>query len=166
MMLIYLMRHGIATPRGELGIDDASRALTPEGIEKVRRIGQALRRLKVEIDEVWTSPLLRAHQTAEIAASAFELAHSMQIVRDLEPGGDLQALIDQLRKSSGLLGVLLVGHEPDMGELASKLICGRQDASIRFKKGGVACIEMDEKAAAGNGELQWLLTPKQMCLIA
>ena len=153
-MLIYLMRHGIATPRGESSIDDASRALTPEGLEKVRRIGQALRRLKAEIDEIWTSPLLRAHQTAEITASAFALAHAMRIVRELEPSGDTQALIDQLRKTPGLRGVLLVGHEPDMGALARKLICGRQvegppgrSASIRFKKGGVACIAMDEKGA-------------------
>jgi len=50
--------------------------------------------------------------------------------------------------------------------LASKLLCGRQDASIRFKKGGIACMELKNDAPVGNAELQWLLTPKQMLWIA
>lgn len=165
-MFIYLMRHGIATPRGEVGIDDTSRALTAEGMEKVRRISAALQKLKTEIDEIWTSSLVRARQTADIVAETWGLSERIRNVRELEPGGDLRALIDQLRNTSGLRGVLLAGHESDMGELAGMLICGRQDAAIRFKKGGVACIEMDEQSKDSVGELQWLLTPKQLCRIA
>ena len=135
-MLIYLMRHGIATPRGEVGIDEASRALTAEGAEKVRRISAALHRLKTEFDEIWTSSLVRARQTADIVAETWALTERIRNIRELEPGGDLGELIDQLRNATGLRGVLLAGHEPDMGELAGMLISGRQDAAIRFKKGG------------------------------
>ncbi|HKQ50006.1 MAG TPA: phosphohistidine phosphatase SixA [Phycisphaerae bacterium] len=165
-MLVYLMRHGIASPRGELGIDDAARALTPEGADKVRRICSALRRLKVEFDEIWTSSLIRAKQTAEIVASVWGLGQEVRIVPALEPGGDLRALIDMLRCESAARGVLLTGHEPDMGELAGMLISGRSDATIRFKKGGVGCIELNETPKGGTGELLWLLTPKQLCKIA
>lgn len=165
-MLLYLMRHGIATPRGELGLDDASRALTPEGAEKVRRIGGALQRLKVEVDEIWTSSLLRAQQTAEITAGIMGITSTLRIVREIEPGGDLQSLIEQLGQKSGLRGIMLVGHEPDMGQLASMLLCGRLDASIRFKKGGVACLEVTDGVDPGCRELQWLLTPKQMTWLA
>jgi phosphohistidine phosphatase len=161
-MRIYLMRHGIATPRDEPGSDDASRALTPEGIEKVRRIGNALSRLKIEIDAVWTSPLTRAHQTAELAAGALGLSQSLRIVEDLEPGGDLERLIGQFQAASMSQGLMLVGHEPDMGNLASLLVFGRAGASIQFKKGGIACLEMGPGAGTSYCELLWLLTPKQM----
>ncbi len=164
-MQVYLMRHGIATPRGELDVDDSARALTPEGVEKVHRIGEALRRLKIEIDEIWTSSLVRAHQTAEIIAVAQAMTQAMQTVRELEPGGNQPALVDLLRSASGLRGVLLVGHEPDMGELAGRLVCGRPGASFRFKKGGIACIEMNDPAMEGLAELRWLLTPKQMLML-
>jgi phosphohistidine phosphatase len=162
-LFVYLMRHGIASPRCEVGIDDASRALTAEGAEKVRRISAGLHWLNVEFDEIWTSPLVRAHQTAEIVAATWALSGKVRIVTALEPGGDLQAVIDQLRSTSGLRGVILTGHEPDMGELAGQLICGRKGGAVRFKKGGVACIELDETLPGGCGELLWLLTPKQLC---
>ena len=162
-MFVYLMRHGIATPRDELGIDDASRALTPEGAEKVRRISASLHWLNAEFDEIWTSSLVRAHQTAEIVAATWGLSDKIRIVSALEPGGDLQAVVDRLRNTSGPRGVLLTGHEPDMGELAGQLICGRKGGVVRFKKGGVACIELGESAPGGSGELLWLLTPKQLC---
>ena len=156
-MLVYLMRHGIASPRGELGIDDSVRPLTIEGADKVRRICRALKKLKVSIDEVWASSLLRARQTADIVAETFGLTQGVRNVRELEPGGDLRALCEQLRGTHGLAGVLLAGHEPDMSELASTLISGRSEIAIRFKKGGVACIELDDLSRESWGQLLWLL---------
>lgn len=164
-MQVYLMRHGIAMPRGEVDIDDSERALTPEGVEKVHRIGNALRRLKIEIDEIWTSPLLRARQTAEIVAAALAKTPAMQTVRALEPGGNQPALVDLLRSASGLRGVLLVGHEPDMGELAGRLVCGGPGACFRFKKGGIACIEVNQPFTDGLGQMCWFMTPRQMSML-
>ena len=68
-MLLYLVRHAIAIPRGAPGISsDASRELTPEGIRRMRQNARALVQLDVVIEEVWTSPLIRARQTADLLA--------------------------------------------------------------------------------------------------
>jgi Histidine phosphatase superfamily (branch 1) len=68
-MHLYLMRHGIAYERDERSGDDDSRPLTEEGIERTRAVAKALHKDgRLDLAEVWTSPLVRARQTAEIVA--------------------------------------------------------------------------------------------------
>lgn len=165
-MQIYLVRHAIAAPREAGFVDDAARELTPEGIKKMRRIVAALDALGVRLDEIWTSPLVRAHQTAELLAAGLGDRTPIKTVTALEPGGDFEILRNRISQHRSLNAIALVGHEPAMGEFTSYLMGGPRSTSIRFKKGGVALVEIDGFSLPLRGELCWLLTPKQMALIA
>jgi phosphohistidine phosphatase len=162
-MLVYIVRHAIAVPREDhIGLDDASRALTDRGIDRMRRIVRGLDALGVEISEIWTSSLVRARQTAEILAESRRFQGTVRTVPALAPGGDPTQLLRELQQASARASIALVGHEPDLGEFASLLLTGKTASFIPFKKGGVACIEIEKPTPPIHGELHWLMTPKQM----
>ena len=166
-MKLCLIRHAIAIERDTPGlISDAARELTAEGIEKMRRNSRALRKLGVKFDGVWTSPLIRARQTAEIIAENFDPKPPVEVVRALEPSGHFEELLARLEKQNNGECLALVGHEPSLGELASFLIGGPRNVGIPLKKGGAACIEIEEFRPPLRGQLKWLLTPKIMGNIA
>jgi phosphohistidine phosphatase len=155
---LYLLRHGLAEPRGEAWPDDAKRPLTPRGMSRLRRSGDALARLGLPVDVVLTSPLVRARQTAEIVASAFNPRPPLVNVEVLAPGGTPDALARELEKHVRRPHILIVGHEPGMGELAAWLVGARNP--VEFKKGGICRIDVEGAALRGAGALRWLLTPK------
>jgi phosphohistidine phosphatase len=162
-MRLYLVRHAIAAPRETPGLlDDRSRELTPSGVRRMRRSAAALRKLRIEVDEIWTSPLARAKQTANLLAEVLEARAAPRVVKALEPGGDQAQLMRKLAPCIERNGIALVGHEPDLGRLATQLLGGPPDPAINFKKGGVACIEVDDFEPPLRGRLHWLLTPRQM----
>jgi len=176
-MKVYLVRHAIAEnhptipdpPRiggtkskakvlGSYG--DTERALTEEGKTKMARGAQGLRKLKLGLDLVLSSPLRRARETAEIVAK--ELGGlKVEIAEVLAPGGEPSAVVDLLRRHHNLHAVALVGHEPDLGQLTSFFLTGSTDAcDISFKKGGVACLDGDFDEDAPSCSLLWLMPPK------
>jgi phosphohistidine phosphatase len=157
---IYLIRHGLAEGRGEAWPDDTKRPLTERGVERLRRSARGLARLGVSWDVVLTSPLVRARQTAEAVASVFEPRPHIVAIESLAPGGTYQAVLADLEKQSRRVSIALVGHEPDIGELASRLAGSRQP--IPFKKGAVCRIDVDTVPPDGPGALRWFLTPKIM----
>ncbi|MGQ9649643.1 MAG: phosphohistidine phosphatase SixA [Phycisphaerae bacterium] len=165
-MRLYLIRHAVAVGRSASGIlDDRSRELTPQGIRKMRRNAAALAKIGVVVDEIWTSPLLRARQTADIVAQSMGIRGSPRIVKALSPGGNCEQLMRRLAQHVDFSGVALIGHEPDLGKLATSLLAGSRQPAVEFKKGGAACIEVDVFHPPVRGRLQWLLTPKQMKLM-
>jgi phosphohistidine phosphatase len=157
---IYLIRHGLAEARGEAWPDDTKRPLTERGSAHLRRSARGLARLGVSWDVVLTSPLVRARQTAEMVASVFEPRPHIVAIESLAPGGTYQAVLADLEKQSRRSSIALVGHEPDIGELASRLAGSRQP--IAFKKGAVCRIDVDTLPPDGPGTLRWFLTPKIM----
>jgi phosphohistidine phosphatase SixA len=64
------------------------------------------------------------------------------------------------------VGIAFVGHEPGLGELATYLLTGVKGSIFRFKKGGVACVEVYNLTAPPHCQLRWLLAPKQLAAIA
>jgi phosphohistidine phosphatase len=162
-MLIYLVRHAIAVPRDELAsLDDASRALTDRGIERMQRVVRGLAKLDVHLDEIWSSSLTRARQTAELLADLPGFHGRVRIVSPLAPGGALHDVVRDLQQVSRRAHVALVGHEPDMGELAGLLLTGSPRHFMPFKKGGVACVELEDAAPPMHGTLRWFATPRQL----
>jgi phosphohistidine phosphatase len=158
---LYIMRHGIAVDRGSAGFsDDTKRPLTPEGKKKMKEIASGLVRLGFDADWIVTSPLIRSAETAEIVAG--ELAPS--VPRDfcdaLRPGGSPEALITFLARHVNRKRVLVVGHEPDLSELAARLMGAGRHANLAFKKGGCCLISFDEFPPKSPGQLVWWLTPK------
>ena len=160
---LFLIRHGIAEERGDAWPDDAKRPLSEDGIERFQKSARGLARLDVWIDVVLTSPLVRARQTAEIVASAFDPRPSIITIESLAPGGSYASLVADLEKHGRKTRIALVGHEPGIGELGARLIGSRH--SFEFKKGAVCRIDVDEIPPVGPGDLRWFLTPKVMASI-
>jgi phosphohistidine phosphatase SixA len=112
-------------------------------------------------DAVVTSPLLRARQTAqELMPPSGPDAPSAGPAECefLAPGGRRRKLaryLEELDKES----VALVGHRPDIDELAGWLI-GYRKAGIGLAKGAAALIDCDGAPGKGSGTLRWLLTPE------
>ena len=155
---LYLIRHGIAEERGDAWPDDTKRPLTARGIARLKKEARGLVRLGVSFDVVLTSALVRARQTADAVAGAFESRPPIVTVESLAPGGTYQAVLADLEKQSRRSRIALVGHEPGIGELAARLIGSRHP--IEFKKGAVCRIDFDTLPPAGPGALRWLVTPK------
>ena len=158
-MLLYLLRHGIAIDREDPECPpDAERSLTREGIEKTREVARGLRKLGVKPDLIISSPLVRAVQTAEIAAA--ELSYAKEKIRRtpaLEPDADPAELlkeISRLKKDE----VLCAGHAPHLDEMIAQAV-GVRAAFTSLKKAGAACVEFDSPAAS-RGTLLWLFPPK------
>lgn len=156
---LYLIRHGLAAERGENYPDDTKRPLTSRGIQRLKREARALNALDVSFDVMLTSPLVRTRQTAEALASALRNPPPIANAPSLAPGGAHAAIIEELAKQSHRRKkIALVGHEPDIGELAARLLGIRKP--LEFKKGGMCRIDVSALPPTGTGHLRWFLTPR------
>lgn len=159
-MRIVLLRHGPAGSRGSTRReDDAQRALTERGVERTRHAISGLKRaLGEDLTTIATSPLARCTQTAELARSAFGL-RKVEILDELAPGGSYRAVAAWLGERSSDSGVLLVGHEPELGKLAGVLLFGAPRA-LPLGKAGACRIEFTGAVEPGAGRLEWFLSPR------
>jgi phosphohistidine phosphatase len=163
---IYLVRHAIAA-LASADTHDSDRPLTAEGTRKMTRAALGLKRLGVVPDIVLSSPLRRAQETAALLASTLASDLAVEIYRPLAPGTAPAELLRSLRPYRTVQHVMLVGHQPDIGGLASHLLTGSAGlAPLPFKKGAVAAIEVASLPPRANGVLRWFLTPKQLRAIA
>lgn len=164
-MNLFILRHGIASDPGEHGLPktlkDADRPLSPKGREKLQRLTAMLREQEIKFDAIIASPLLRARQTAMIVAEELELRRKLVLSDHLSPAGSPKLLIEQMNTFPGKKrNILLVGHEPYLGQFLSLLISGSTTASFDLKKGGLAKLEVNHLSYARCAKLEWLLTPK------
>jgi phosphohistidine phosphatase len=157
---LYLVRHGLAAARGEAWPDDTKRPLTHKGIARLRREAQGLTALGVAFDQIVTSPLVRSRQTAEILAEASGSKPSMATSDALAPEGTVAQAIEDLGKYGRRRRIAIVGHEPNIGELAAKLIGAR--AALEFKKGAICRIDVETLPPARPGRLRWFVSPKML----
>jgi phosphohistidine phosphatase len=146
--LIFL-RHGLADWPDWKGSDD-DRPLTEEGKKETHQVAAFLAKLGVKPRKIFTSPLPRASQTAEIAAE--HLSASL-ITSDLLANGFSIRKLSQLLEKAKIDSVMLVGHEPDFSRIIEKLTGGE----VKLKKSGVARLRLDPDKM--KGQLQWLLPP-------
>ena len=155
---IYLVRHAIAAERGEEWPDDSKRPLTERGMGRFKEVVRGLRSLDVALDEVFTSPLVRARQTADLLAAGVDGKAIVKTLDALAPGHAPATVMAQLAKAARRPRLALVGHEPDLGELAAFLI-GAQRA-LPFRKGGVCRIDVGGLAGKRAGSLVWFAPPR------
>src|SRR5690348_12735377 len=125
MSQLYLVRHGIAAERGKEWPDDSKRPLTHKGIARMREIASGLEDLGVQFDLILSSPLLRARQTADLLHQGLRGSIPLEETTLLAPGGAPADLIELLRSKKKAERIALVGHEPDLGQLAAFLIGAR-----------------------------------------
>ena len=163
-MRLYLVRHGIAINRDDPSSPaEADRHLTPKGIERTRAAARGLAKLGVRAEIMFTSPFLRAVQTAEIFCEV--LAYPVKKIRRtdaLKPdarSAQLLAEVARLKSDS----VMCFGHAPNLDlVIAQALGCGSMITAL--KKAGVACLEF-ESFDSSRGVLVWLHTPKSLRLL-
>jgi phosphohistidine phosphatase len=162
-MQIFLVRHAIAEDRGpEWEGRDDERPLTRAGIRKFRKAASGLRRLKLEPAVILTSPLIRAAHTAELLQAGLKrkdgvvrVSEALRPERPARPPEELRELAPDAQ-------VVLVGHEPNLGRLASWLLAGHEELRLSIKKGGVALLSMPDPMAGGTAVLEALLTQRHL----
>jgi phosphohistidine phosphatase len=157
---LYLVRHAIAAERGEEWPDDTKRPLTERGIARFKEVVAGLRWLDVALDEIITSPLVRAKQTAELLATGIEGKPVVRLLDALAPGHGPATVMTQLAKLTRGSRIALVGHEPDLGELAAHLVGASRP--MPFRKGGVCRIDVETLTSKRAGTLHWFLPPKAL----
>ena len=153
---LFIVRHAIAYERDRLmWPDDRDRPLTEDGEASFRAAARGLRKVAPMVGAVFTSPLVRAVQTAEIlhGAAGWPAAAQMpELEPDVAPDEVLSALSSRPLPES----IALVGHEPSLSLLVGALL---GEAEIRLKKGGVARLQVDV-FKRGGARLRWLVPPK------
>jgi phosphohistidine phosphatase len=166
-MNLYLLRHAKAIDIGTGGIrHDRDRPLAPDGEKKMRLIASGLRQLELGFDLILTSPCVRAQQTAEIVAQELRLKCPLELTTHLAVEADLPALIAEInRQHRQSTEVLLVGHEPSLGQMLSMLVTGGYQLSVDFKKAALAKVSVDSLRWGRCAVLEWFMAPKQLALI-
>ncbi len=159
-MQLYIVRHGIAIDREDPKCPpEAERYLTEEGVERTKQVAKAVAALGIHADLIFSSPYVRATQTAAIFAS--ELEYSKQKVRSTDsllPGAEPGAFLRELAREKDVSAVFCFGHAPHVdGLLAAAVGAPRHITSM--KKAGVALVEL-KRVSPANGQLVWLTTPK------
>lgn len=160
-MKLYLLRHGEAIDRDDPRYaNDADRPLTAKGTQRTRALARALRQMDITFDAIFSSPLTRARETAEIIERGLSPHRRLALTEHLAPSGDLEKLVrrvGRVRAPSG--SICLVGHEPDLSSLISLLCTGGPDLSLTLKKGGLCRLQIESLRAGRCASLEWLMAP-------
>lgn len=154
---LYLVRHAAAAERGDAWPDDDLRPLTPEGTRSFTGVARGLAALDVRIEEVLTSPVVRARQTADILAQHLPGPPQVVSVRALAPGSAFEGVRAALAAAAGHHSIALVGHDPCIGLIAARLLGLRHP--LEFEKGAVCCLEVDTIPPAAPADLRWFAPP-------
>ena len=163
-MKLILMRHAEAE-RGDAYAEDALRPLTVEGAGTQKKVAQALQCMGVMPERIFTSPRLRARQTAEITAQVLGLKHVPEESDALGDDYSLHNVLALLRDYADKETVLCVGHEPDLSALAGALLCSTHALRIKFVKSGVLGLRFEGEAGSGRGALCYFYRPRDLCAL-
>ncbi|MBL8824691.1 MAG: phosphohistidine phosphatase SixA [Planctomycetia bacterium] len=159
-MQLYILRHADALDMdGETITCDEERPLSEKGREQVKLLAKTLSQRDIRLDLVLTSPLKRCRESAELLME--QLGRTTAEVNDLDllaPGGSTKKLMKYLRTLE-IENVLLVGHNPEVGDHIAYLI-GDKDARIKMSKGALACVDCKSSPRKAEGELVLLVSPE------
>jgi phosphohistidine phosphatase len=148
---LWLLRHGEAVPHESK--PDEERELTARGERQAAAAGAALARLGVEFAAIYTSPKVRAADTAKLAAEALNVdPETEDVLADGFEDSDALELLG--RHDDADARVLVVGHDPSFTQVVHDLTGARID----FKKGAIAAIRIQGR----QGELIALLRPRDL----
>ena len=143
-MQVFLIRHAEAIQE-TLVVRDRHRYLTPEGRRQARALGDRLRWHDCVPTHIWSSPLVRAIQTAELVASGLACGLPVEAVPALAPGDDARTLDARLSALPAAAVVVVVGHEPILSLLGTRLVGGPDLPALRHA----------QAARIVDGELRW-----------
>ena len=162
-MDIYILRHGKAEERSSSIKSDAKRKLTITGKKELEEIAKGIKNFGISFDFIISSPLVRAVETAEIAAK-YLFDKKITIWDELKPESSVIDTQKKITDFSEYAKILLVGHEPHLSNLITSMISDDSEINMSLKKGGFAHIRGSASRSKISGSLRSLLTPKQLKL--
>lgn len=142
-MEVFLIRHAAAVDE-TLDLRDPLRHLTPDGREQAKALGDRLRWHDCHPTHIWTSPLVRAVQTAELVAAGIQLPIAVDVLPHLAPGESPRAVLKALEQVPRDAHVILVGHEPGISGVGELLLGGTLEA-----------LQKAEAVRIIDGKLRW-----------
>jgi len=152
IMKLYFLRHADALE----GADDDARALSPHGRKEALAVGRFLKRAGIEFDAVYSSPLVRARETAEIVLAVCGSAKVDLTAALLNETSD--AKFDEwLKEIPDAKHLCLVGHAPSLAQRVRQLLDIRATEALKLPKGALACLETENRRTAA---LKFLVTPR------
>ena len=156
-MRLLLIRHGIAAPLGGQLARDQDRPLTAPGRRRMRQVAAGLGHLLPRPRAIFTSPLLRARQTADLVARAWG-GPRPKVIPALATG-DRRGIRRALAVFEDEDTIVLVGHEDWLSRFTARLLGAGSGRGLRYRKGGVALIE-SEPDEPSRGRLLWFIPPR------
>ena len=149
-MNLYLVQHGEAKPETE----DTERPLADRGRNDIVRLGTLLARAGVSVAEIRHSGKRRAHETAQILAEALHPTRGVVLATGLAPKDPVESIAREVSYLDE--DIMLVGHLPHLGRLATVLLTGHQDPSVvGFVPGTLARLDR-----SGGWSVGWLVPPE------
>ena len=154
-MRLYFMRHADALD----GVDDAARPLSPRGWKQAKEVGRFLRAAGIRFDAAYSSPLVRARETAEAVLAICGAVESddLKLEDALRNETSARQFAGWLRTLPEARHVLLVGHAPSLAEHVRGLLSIGDPEALELSKGGLACLATEDGRTA---VLKFLVTPK------
>lgn len=151
-MNVYLMQHGKPVPKEE----DPDRPLSDQGRADVGRMAEFLKKSGVEVAGAFHSGKTRARHTAEIMLSKLNPEIEAQKTAGLSPLDDVREMATQINAAQ--TDLLITGHLPHLGKLASLLVAGDEAVPVvKFQQGGLVCLQKDE---GGEWCVAWMVVPE------
>lgn len=157
-----LFRHGIAIDRDQWDGTEATRPLTPKGVDKTRRAISGITHLGTIPDIIISSPFTRARETAELIREAYRFKKDIRICDELLPDSPAGKMFVLLQSLPPDLSLICVGHEPHLGKTAAMMLAGKLAEGFFLKKAGACCIQYDGYPKPGEGLLAWWMAPSQL----
>jgi len=160
-MRLLVIRHGKAEERDpDRWPDDGQRPLLPQGLQESRQLGRWLRQQELLPERLWSSPLVRAWQTAEAIFEGAEASQSPEVCDLLGMDYTPDGLLDAIRMTD-VATLALVGHEPDLSWFIHWLLGLRSGTEgVRMKKGTLALLELSTPILPGRATLLGLIPPR------
>ena len=166
-MELFILRHGETSKRPSRsgGLD---RPLTYTGTADIKNIANSIKKLRIKIDLIVTSPISSCKQTGEIINDMFKKRIAIIFCNDLKPEGKFLDFYNKISKYKNTSSILIVGHEPYLSSMINDII-SNSDAdrnynknynNIILKKAGLSRIKIISTVPKLKGELRWLLTPR------
>lgn len=160
-MEIYFLCHGDAeiplfkTPRA-----DFERNLSEHGIASIMNEAYGLKEFVPDFDVIFTSPITRAMQTADIFAEVFDCHDEVHKLIALAPPGDIEGLMETFALAGDVERILCVGHSPSLEIMASEIITGLEEERLfPLKNGGILCFRMEKPQLHSEAEIEYLMDP-------
>lgn len=160
MIDLLLLRHADASAAGDgqTGRDE-ERRLSPEGMAQSRRAAAAIREWGIEIDAILASPYFRTWQTAEIVAASLNTGILPELCPALLPEADPAGILGTLSQSPPGDRILLVGHQPQLGRILSRLLPSPEAAEIALPLAAMARLSVTNSGADLTFRLESIVAP-------